>query len=144
MATSLKVTSPAFSEGEKIPAKYTCDGENVNPELDIEGIPDGTKSLAIIVDDPDAPRGDWVHWVVFNILPTAKIEEDSTPGTEGMNDFKKTSYGGPCPPSGSHRYFFRVYALDAKLNLDFTTKADLEMAMKGHILAKGELMGKFR
>jgi len=145
----LIITSPAFKDGEKIPSKYTCDGENINPELNIEGIPEGTKSLVLIVDDPDAPAGTWVHWVVFNIPvpPNAteiKIAENSVPGEEGMNDFKKTSYGGPCPPSGSHRYYFRVYALDTKLNLDFATKSDVELAMKNHILAKGELIGRFR
>jgi len=137
------IVKSAFAEGEKIPEKYTCNGENVNPPLEIEGIPSNAKTLAIIVDDPDATGG-WVHWIVFNIPVTSKIEENSVPGEEGMNDFKQTSYSGPCPPSGSHRYYFRVYSLDVNLSLSFATKADLEMAMKGHILAKGELMGRFR
>lgn len=144
MASILKITSPAFLEGEHIPDKFTCKGENVNPELDIKGIPEGTKSLAIIVDDPDGSN--WVHWLVFNIPEDKnKVDENSVPGTEGMNDFKRTEYRGPCPPSGSglHRYFFRVYALDSMLNIDFATKSDLELEMKNHILAKGELMGKF-
>lgn len=144
MISFLKVTSPAFQQGEKIPAKYTCDGENVNPELIIENIPAGTKSLVLVVEDPNAPTGTWVHWVLFNIPPTNNIKENSVPGDEGMNDFKKTTYGGPCPPSGSHRYYFRVYALDSMLNLSFATKADVELEMKEHILAKGELMGKYK
>ncbi len=146
MTTELKITS-AFANGEKIPKKYTCDGENISPELKIEGLPEAAKSLVLIVDDPDAPAGDWVHWVVFNIPVSGDkltIKEDSVPGEEGMNDFKKTSYGGPCPPGGTHRYFFRVYALDSMLTLSFATKADVELAMKNHVLAKGELMGKFR
>jgi hypothetical protein len=143
MANILKVTS-TFVEGEKIPAKYTCDGDNINPELNIEGIPEATKTLVLIVDDPDAPGGTWTHWIVFNIPPNNKIEENSVPGEEGMNDFKITRYGGPCPPSGSHRYFFRVYALDTQLSLSFATREDVELAMRNHILAKGGLMGKFR
>ena len=142
----LKITSPAFSNEEVIPDKYTCNGANVNPELDIEAIPAEAKSLALIVDDPDAPAGTWNHWIVFNIQPSNKIEENSVPGEEAMNDFKKTSYGGPCTPQGAgfHRYFFRVYALDARLSLSFATREDVELAMKDHILAKGELMGKFK
>lgn len=140
----LKITSSAFLNGEKIPAKYTGDGENINPEINIAGLPKETKSIVLIVDDPDAPSGVWVHWVVFNIPPIERIEENSIPGEEGMNDFRASSYKGPCPPSGSHRYFFRVYALDTLLGSGFLTKSDLELEMKGHILAKGELMGKFR
>lgn len=144
----LKITSPTFQESGDIPDKYTCNGENVNPEINIEGIPAEAKSLVLIVDDPDAPAGDWVHWVVFNIPVSGsalKIEENSAPGEEGMNDFKKTNYGGPCPPPGNaHRYFFKVYALDTKLSLSFATKQDVELAMKSHILVKGWLMGKFK
>ena len=98
MLRKLVITSPAFMDGGRIPVKYTCDGDNVNPQLDIRGMPEGTKSLILIVDDPDAPMGTWDHWVVWNIPPEGKIEEDSVPGTEGMNDFRKRSYGGPCPP----------------------------------------------
>lgn len=140
----MQVRSPAFLHGEKIPARHTCDGENVNPELDISGIPADTKSLVIIVEDPDAISGTWIHWIVFNIPPREVIEENSVPGEEAMNDFKDTSYRGPCPPSGSHRYIFRVYALDTLLGSGFLTKADLELEIKGHILAKGEIMGRYR
>lgn len=140
--TLLKVTCPDFAGGEIIPNKFTCNGENINPELNIEGIPENTKTLALIVDDPDGHN--WVHWLVFNIPAMNKIAENSIPGEEGMNDFKKTSYSGPCPPAGNpHRYFFRVYALDTLLSVGFATKADVELAMKDHILAQGNLMGKF-
>ena len=131
-------------EGGRIPSKYTCDGDNVNPPLDIKGIPDGTESLVLIVDDPDAPMGTWDHWVVWNIPPKAEMGEDSVPGTEGMNDFRKHSYGGPCPPSGTHRYFFKVYALDTKLDLaPNSRKQDVERSMKGHVLAQGQLVGLY-
>jgi Raf kinase inhibitor-like YbhB/YbcL family protein len=140
----LKITSSAFLNNEKIPEKYTYDGENINPEIDIEGIPEETKSLVLIVEDPDAPTGNWVHWAVFNIKPSQRIFENSIPGEEAMNDFKETKYLGPCPPSGSHRYFFRVYALDIIIASGFLTKADLELEMRGHVLAKGEIVGKYR
>jgi hypothetical protein len=141
----LTVSSPAFENNKLIPAKYTCDGDNVNPPLTIEGVPDGTKSLVLIVDDPDAPMGTWDHWIVWNIPPTSKIEENTVPGTEGVNDSRKHSYGGPCPPWGTHRYFFKVYALDTKLDLNPNSrKKDVEKAMQGHILAKGELVGLYR
>jgi Raf kinase inhibitor-like YbhB/YbcL family protein len=142
----LSVKSPAFENNNFIPAKYTCDGDDVNPPLTIEGISEGTKTLALIVDDPDAPMGTWDHWIVWNIpATTSKIEENTVPGTEGMNDFRRRSYGGPCPPSGTHRYFFKVYALDAKLDLSPTSrKRNVEKAMQGHVLAKGELVGLYR
>jgi hypothetical protein len=140
----LIITSPAFENNKFIPTKYTCDGEDVNPPLDIKGIPEETKSLVLIIDDPDAPMGTWDHWIVWNIPSTNKIEENTVPGVEGLNDFRKHSYGGPCPPSGTHRYFFKVYALDTKLALGSNSrKKDVEMAMKGHILAKGELVGLY-
>ena len=142
---NLTISSPAFKNNNKIPPKYTCSGEDVNPQLNIIGIPEKTKSLVLIVDDPDAPMGDWVHWIVWNIPPTNNIIEKSVPGVEGMNDFGKHSYGGPCPPSGTHRYFFKIYALDTELSLHVhTQKKDLEHAMTGHILAKGELVGLFK
>ena len=142
---NLDITSPAFENNQSIPPKYSCCGEDVNPQLDIVGLPEETKSLVLIVDDPDAPIGDWVHWIVWNIPPTNRILENSVPGVEGMNDFNKHSYGGPCPPSGTHRYFFKVYALDTLLDLNVhTQKKGLENAMSGHILAKGELIGLFR
>jgi Raf kinase inhibitor-like YbhB/YbcL family protein len=141
---SLLVTSPAFENNKKIPKKYTCDGEDVNPPLEIEGLPKNTKSLVLIVDDPDAPMGTWEHWNMWNMPPTKKIKENSSPGVEGMNDFGKHSYGGPCPPSGVHRYFFKVYALDKELSLSVhSSKKKLEEAMIDHVLAKGELIGLY-
>ncbi|HEX5168245.1 MAG TPA: YbhB/YbcL family Raf kinase inhibitor-like protein, partial [Cyclobacteriaceae bacterium] len=141
----LKISSPAFRSGEFIPGKFTCQGQDVNPPIQIEGIPQETKSLALIVDDPDAPGGTWVHWVVWNIPMIESISENSVPGEEGWNDFRRTGWGGPCPPSGAHRYFFKVFALDTTLKLPTTTtKRQLEDAMKGHVLAKGELIGKYK
>jgi len=140
----LKVTSSAFKNNGLIPVKYTCDGDDVNPPLKIEGIPKEAKSLALIVDDPDAPMGTWVHWVVWNILVTEKIEENSIPGVEGLNSSGKHSYHGPCPPSGMHRYFFKVYALDIKLDINTNSKKEnVERVMEGRILAKGEIVGLY-
>ena len=140
----LMIKSSAFANNGSIPTKYTCDGEDVNPPLNIEGIPQETQSLALTVDDPDAPMGTWDHWVVWNISPSNEIKENTTPGVQGVNDFRKHSYGGPCPPSGTHRYFFKVYALDTKLNLSPNSrKKELEKAMQGHILAKGETIGRY-
>jgi hypothetical protein len=127
-----------------IPRKYTCDGQDVNPALTIENIPEQAKSLVLIVDDPDAPMGTWDHWLVWNIPPKKTIGEHSVPGAEGLNSFGKHSYGGPCPPSGTHRYFFKVYALDTLLNIaSNSTKKDMEKAMKEHVLTKGELVGLY-
>jgi Raf kinase inhibitor-like YbhB/YbcL family protein len=141
----LKVSSPAFASGELIPINYTCDGADINPALDISDIPEQTKCLALIVDDPDAPVGIWVHWVVWNIPISQHLKENYIPGKEGLNDFKKHHYGGPCPPYGTHRYFFNVFALDNLLDLpDHTTKMQLENAMNGHILSKGEHMGLYQ
>ncbi len=141
----MKLTSPAFNHNESIPKKYTCQGEDINPPLNIDGVPDGTKSLALIIDDPDAPMKTWVHWVVFNIPVQNKIDENSIPGKQGYNDFRKKGYGGPCPPSGTHRYFHKLYALDTVLNLnEGITKKELELAMQGHILAKTELIGLYK
>ncbi len=142
----LKLASPAFKNNEMIPAKYTCRGEDINPALEISGVPSNAKSLALIVDDPDAPAGIWVHWVVWNMPPTQKINEDSVPpgSSQGVTDFGRPGYGGPCPPSGTHRYFFKLYALDSNLNLGPNTKkSDLENAMKGHILAQTQLIGLY-
>ena len=134
--------SSSFPNGI-IPDKYTCNGSNINPPLAISNIPSETKTLALIVDDPDAPMKTFVHWVMWNI-PVANIEENSAPGEQGKNDFNKNKYSGPCPPSGTHRYFFKVHALDTELNLPpSTTKVDLEKAMNGHILAEGALTGKY-
>lgn len=141
----LTITSPAFEHNSLIPSKYTCDGDNINPSLKIEGVPEETKSLTLIVDDPDAPMGTWDHWVVWNIPSTQKIEENSAPGTEGLNDSRKHSYSGPCPPSGTHKYFFKVYALDTKLTLNPNSrKKDVENAMSGHVLAQGEIIGLYK
>jgi len=141
----LRITSPVFENNGFIPVKYTCDGDDVNPPLKIEGIPRETKSLVLIVDDPDAPAGTFDHWIVWNIPPVEKIEENSVPGTEGLNDFRRHSYGAPCPPSGTHRYFFKVYALDTNLDLHPNSrKKDVEKAMKGHVLAKGEIVGLYK
>ena len=144
----LRITSPAFKENSHIPKQYTCDGKDVNPPLSMEGVPEGTKSLALIVDDPDAPVGMWVHWVLWNIDPAVKeIKENSVPNgaVQGMNDFGRTPYGGPCPPSDTHRYFFKLYALDTVLDLGTsTTKVRLEKAMTAHILASAQLVGLYK
>jgi len=141
----MKVTSPAFGNNDFIPKKYTCQGDDVNPPLAIENVPVDAKSLALIVDDPDAPVGTWVHWVVFDIPIMDKIDEKSIPGKQGINDFGKKNYGGPCPPSGIHRYFFKIYALDTNLTLrEGVTKSELEGAMKGHIVGNAELVGLYK
>lgn len=140
----LTVTSTAFTQGEQIPEKYTCDGDDVNPPLVITNVPDETQTIALILEDPDATHPNFTHWVVWNITPHEPIEEDSVPGISGHNSFKKTGYGGPCPPSGSHRYFFSIYALDITLSLaPGSDKEALQEAMRGHILASGELMGRY-
>lgn len=142
----MKITSPVFSSNDFIPAKYSCDGENISPPLEIEGIPENAKCLAIIADDPDAPVGTWVHWVAWNIPVTHFIKEDSLHGKQGINDFQLNRYSGPCPPNGkTHHYFFKIYALDDLLNLPpKTTKHALEKAMSNHILAFGELVGSYK
>lgn len=141
----LTVSSPAFGHNTSIPRKYTCQGENINPPLSIDHIPAATKSLALLVDDPDAPGGNFDHWVVWNIVPTDTIVENTIPGTEGKNDYGINHYKGPCPPSGTHRYFFKVYALDSMLELksgnDMTA---VEKKMQPHILAYGELIGLYK
>jgi Raf kinase inhibitor-like YbhB/YbcL family protein len=140
----IKITSPAFKNNAPIPKKYTCDGDDINPPLKLEGLPDEAKSIVLMIDDPDAPMGTWDHWIVWNIPPMGEIAENVVPGVEGMNDFQRQSYGGPCPPSGTHRYFFKVYALKEKLDLDTNSrKSNVEKAMEGKILAKGELIGLY-
>ena len=141
----LSVKSPAFESGKPIPKKYSCDGKDINPPLTIEGTPKDAKTLVLAVDDPDAPSGTFDHWIVWNIpAQTGKIAENSVPGKEGVNSARQNSYMGPCPPSGTHRYFFKVYALDTELSLGLASKKkDVEKAMQGHILAKGELMGVY-
>jgi Raf kinase inhibitor-like YbhB/YbcL family protein len=150
--TEIKLTSAAFKEGQAIPRTYTCDGVNISPPLEWSGVPKTAKTLAIVADDPDAPAGTWVHWVIYN-LPADNIglvenlpatEKLAAGGFQGQNDFEKIGYGGPCPPSGTHRYFFKIYALDIELPLKAgATKADLEKAMEGHTVAKGALMGTY-
>jgi len=141
---NIKVFSSAFESNDTIPRKYTCNAENINPPLEFRGIPEKAESLVLIMDDPDAPMKVFTHWIVWNIVPIAKIDEDSIPGVEGINDFRKIGYGGPCPPSGTHRYFFRVYALDKQLELKAgKSRKGLESEMIGHIIAEGELMGKY-
>jgi len=140
----LKIMSAAFENKGKIPQKYTCDGTNVNPPLDVGHIPVDAKCLAIIVDDPDAPAKTWVHWVCWNIPVTQHIKENGLHGVQGINDFGTHHYSGPCPPSGVHRYFFKVYALDSLLNLKAgASKHDLEKEMADNILAFGELIGLY-
>ena len=149
---AVTITSTVFSEGSMIPQNYTCDGEDISPPLAWSGVPDGTKSLALICDDPDAPMGTWVHWVLFNIpahirelpaaIPPEKILQNGA--KHGINDFRKFGYGGPCPPGGTHRYYFKLYALDTEINLEAgITKAQLLKTMEGHILAEGQLMGRY-
>ncbi|MGH7447617.1 MAG: YbhB/YbcL family Raf kinase inhibitor-like protein [Longimicrobiales bacterium] len=149
---ALQLTSPAFTQKGSIPREHTCEGADTPPPLEWSGVPADTRSLALIVDDPDAPdpaapKRTYVHWVLYNIPPAATtLAGRALPdgAREGTNDWKRTGYGGPCPPIGRHRYFFKLYALDATLDdLDEPTKADLESAMEGHMLAQAELMGTY-
>lgn len=148
----MKMTSTVFMEGGSIPRKYTCDAENVSPPLAFGEVPAAAQTLALIADDPDAPAGTWVHWVVFNLpaqaggLPEGVAAGPSLAGggQQGTTSFNKTGYGGPCPPSGTHRYYFKLYALDAKLNLGANARADdLQAAMQGHVLGQAQLMGRY-
>ncbi len=139
---NLKVTSPAFAFGHRIPERYTCDGADINPPIHIEKIPGETIGLAIMVDDVDAPARTWNHWVAWNIPAVKEIPENSELGVIGTNDFRNNKYNGPCPVSGTHRYYFKVYALDLHLNLETCDKKRKVLtAIQGHILAKGELIG---
>src|SRR5215216_7856095 len=142
----MKVTSSAFEQGGNMPAKFTCDGSDTSPPLQITGIPPNAKTLVLIADDPDAPNGLFTHWLVWNIRPqTNSIAEGSAPkGVQGANDFGKTGYRGPCPPRGTHRYSFRIFALDRDLDLRTGVKrSQVDAAMKGHIIAQGELVGRY-
>ena len=142
----MKITSSAFQQGANIPSKFSCDGPNTSPPLQISDVPGEAKSVVLIVDDPDAPSGLFTHWAVWNISPqTSTIAEGSTPkGVHGTNDFGKSGYGGPCPPSGAHRYYFKIFALDRELDLPVGAKrSQLDAAMKGHVIAQGELMGRY-
>ena len=152
-AMEIKMRSSAFEEGGMIPNKYTCDDVDVSPPLAWDEVPDGTKGFALICDDPDAPMGTWVHWVLYDLPPTTRALPENIPTKEtlengakqGTNDFRKIGYGGPCPPGGTHRYYFKLYALDIALNRDpGMTKAELLKAMEGHILAEGQLMGRYK
>lgn len=142
----MKVTSPAFGEGGNIPVKFTCDGPDTSPPLKIEGAPAEAKTLALIVDDPDAPSGLFTHWLIWNIAAkTGSLAEgNNVGGIEGKNDFGKTGYGGPCPPSGTHRYYFRIFALDQPLSLTpGARRKEVDAAMKGHVIGQAELMGRY-
>jgi hypothetical protein len=153
---ALTLTSSAFEPGGTIPSKYTCEGDDLSPPLAFTGVPAGTKSLALIVDDPDAPdpkapKRVWVHWVVYNLPPDSQGLPENASGAglpagavTGINDWKRTSYGGPCPPIGRHRYFHKLYALDIALPAKPLTKSELEAAMKGHVLAQAELIGTYQ
>jgi len=144
----MDILSPEFSNNNYLPQKYTCDGEGINPPLKFQDIPESARSLVLIVDDPDAPMGDFVHWTVWNINPSVKeIAEDSVPldGMEGITDFGSSGYGGPCPPDGAHHYHFKLYALDIRLSLDSQAKKrDIEIAMQGHILDEALLVGLYK
>ena len=149
---TLNVTSSAFENEAMIPPRYTADGEDVSPPLSWEGLPEGTQSIAIISDDPDAPMGTWVHWLIWNIPPDQTGIPENIPAeqtlsngaVQGQTSFNSVGYGGPAPPSGTHRYYFKVYALDTMLKLTSKAKKqDLEKAMKGHILAQGQVMGRY-
>ena len=150
----LSLTSNAFTDGQSIPRQFTCSGADTSPALAWTGVPAAARSLALIVDDPDAPGGTWVHWVLFNVPAAASGLPEGVPAhkeladgsRQGLNDFRKTGYGGPCPPPGNaHRYFFKLYALDVPLDLAAgATKAGLERAMSGHVLAETHLIGKFK
>ena len=149
----IKITSSAFENGGMIPAKYTCDGADVSPPLQWETVTEGTRSIALICDDPDAPMGTWVHWVLFNMPAEANELAENIPAEEtlpngamqGVSDFGRIGYGGPCPPGGTHRYFFKVYALDTKVDLQAgADKRQLLKAMEGHILSQGQLIGKYK
>ncbi len=143
----MNLTSNAFAPNADIPAKYTCDGDNVNPPLTIKEMPAEAKNLALIMDDPDAPMGTWLHWTIWNINPaTTEITENFVPtgAAEGTTDFGSTGYGGPCPPSGTHRYFFKLYALDTEINLPAGAQLkELEQAIAGHVLDQAELIGLY-
>ncbi len=150
---AFKITSPAFKEGELIPKKFTCDSSDISPALNWSGAPETTRSFALICDDPDAPMGTWVHWVLYNLPPNLSGLAEAIPHSDtltngarqGITDFGRPGYGGPCPPRGTHRYFFKLYALDTMLTLEGkVTKDDIEAAMKGHILAQCQLMGRYK
>ena len=139
--TKLQLSSPAFEAGERLPIRYACDGENISPELILDNIPPETVSLALLMEDPDALNGTWTHWLLWSLPSLNKIDENTTIGVQGLNDFGNTSYQGPCPPIGTHRYFFRVYALDIMPTLaPGSTREELLKAMEYHVIGSGELV----
>ena len=149
----IKITSPAFEDGALIPSVYTCDGDDISPPLNWQAVPEGTMSIALICDDPDAPVGTFVHWVLYSLPPEAKQLAENIPpdktlpngAKQGITDFARIGYGGPCPPGGTHRYFFKIYALDTKIDLPpGASKSQLLKAMEKHILAQGQLIGKYK
>lgn len=149
----IQLTSSVFENEGMIPSKYSCDGDDISPPLSWSSMPEGTQTVALIADDPDAPMGTFVHWVLFNLPANVQELPEDVPSDkkldngalQGTNDFKKIGYGGPCPPGGTHRYYFKIYALDTELDLKAgATKKDLLNAMEGHILAQGQLMGKYQ
>ena len=142
---SLHISSPAFKPGGNIPSRYTCEGEDINPPLDIKQIPAEAKSMVLIIEDPDAPMGTWLHWLVWNIPIVHYLNENEVPGDQGLNDFGKIAYGGPCPPSGMHRYYFNVYALDDLLDIpEGSSRREVEAAIQNHIIAYGQVMGVYQ
>ena len=150
---NIKITSTAFENNGLIPAKYTCDEENISPPLQWEQIPEETKSIALICDDPDAPMGTRVHWILFNLPKETRELTENIPvsdtlangGSQGITDFGRAGYGGPCPPSGTHRYFFKIYALNTKIDMDSSAdKSQLLKAMEGHVISQGQLIGKYK
>lgn len=149
----IQITSPAFKNQEMIPAKYTCDGQNISPPLEFTNIPEDTRTLALIVEDPDAPMGTFTHWITYNMPPDIAELPEALPDDEtlmdgarqGINDFDRIGYGGPCPPKGTHRYYFRIYALNAVIDsTSMVNKQDIWEKMQGHIITAGELMGKYK
>jgi Raf kinase inhibitor-like YbhB/YbcL family protein len=144
VVSKLTITSSAFTDGGLVPSQYTCEGKDINPPLQIGTIPDTAKCLALIMEDPDAPKGIFTHWVMWNIPITNNIEENSAPGVQGTNSFGKQQYNGPCPPKGIHRYFFSIYALSEELNIpEGAGKEDLITAMKDYVIATGEVIGRY-
>jgi Raf kinase inhibitor-like YbhB/YbcL family protein len=153
VGVSISIRSPAFAQGAMVPSRYTCDGADLSPPLDWDAPPAGTASLALIVEDPDAPGGTWSHWVVYDLPPHSRSLPEAVPAEgflennarQGINDFHKIGYGGPCPPGGTHRYYFRLYALDIRLDSPpGLSREKLLKAIQGHVLAEGDLMGKYR
>jgi Raf kinase inhibitor-like YbhB/YbcL family protein len=143
--TAVQISSPAFKDGSMMPSRFSCEGENTNPPLLLKNIPPEAKSLALILEDPDAPKGTFDHWVMWNIKPTQLIEENTSPGVQGLNSRGGNQYIGPCPPYGTHRYHFEIFALDTKLTLDKQSgKAALKSAMEGHIIGHGEITGLYK